>query len=150
MKKQLFTIIFIILLCTITYAQLDYGFNPNSGDAGLDAILGNLNIEAKADLAGFKAELSITYQVPIPKIDYLMVTISMQPAEVYFLLEIVTIAGKSVDEAIPVYQNNKEKGWGFIAKQLGIKPGSPEFKQLKAGTSNKLEKTKGKNKAKKK
>lgn len=150
MKKQSLTLIFIILFCNILSAQIDFGFNPNTGDAELDLTLGNLNIEAKADLDGFKVDLSVTYDVPVAKIDYLIITISMQPAEVFLLLEIVTIADSNIDDAVPVYQNNKDKGWGFIAKQLGIKPGSAEFKELKARTSNKLEKTKGKNKAKKK
>ena len=31
------------------------------------------------------------------------------------------------------YRNNKGQGWGVIAKNLGIKPGSDEFHALKAG-----------------
>jgi len=150
MKKQLFIMIFLILLSNIISAQIDFGLNPNTGDPELDLTLGNLNIEAKADLDGFKAELSITFDIPVAEIDYLIITISMEPAEVYLLLEIVTIADSTVDEAVPVYQENKDKGWGFIAKQLGIKPGSAEFKELTAGASNKLEKTKAKGKTKNK
>jgi hypothetical protein len=32
-----------------------------------------------------------------------------------------------------VYKQSKGKGWGVIAKELGIKPGSPEFHALKRG-----------------
>jgi hypothetical protein len=31
------------------------------------------------------------------------------------------------------YLSNPGKGWGVIAKSLGIKPGSKEFKSLKSG-----------------
>jgi len=32
-----------------------------------------------------------------------------------------------------LYQGRKGNGWGVLAKQLGIKPGSDAFKALKAG-----------------
>jgi hypothetical protein len=31
------------------------------------------------------------------------------------------------------YKAGKKKGWGALAKSLGIKPGSPEFHALKRG-----------------
>lgn len=31
------------------------------------------------------------------------------------------------------YQRNRGKGWGNLALELGIKPGSPEFHALKRG-----------------
>jgi hypothetical protein len=34
---------------------------------------------------------------------------------------------------VPTYQASKGKGWGVIAKELGIKPGSPAFHALKEG-----------------
>jgi hypothetical protein len=36
-----------------------------------------------------------------------------------------------LDELLTVYSKHKSNGWGVIAKQLGIKPGSAEFHQLK-------------------
>jgi len=32
---------------------------------------------------------------------------------------------------IDSYRKNKSKGWGALARDLGIKPGSKEFKALK-------------------
>ncbi len=37
------------------------------------------------------------------------------------------------ERVIDVYQSGKGKGWGVIAKELGIKPGSREFHALKRG-----------------
>jgi hypothetical protein len=37
------------------------------------------------------------------------------------------------EKVMQVYTPNKKKGWGAIAKELGIKPGSAEFHALKAG-----------------
>lgn len=45
--------------------------------------------------------------------------------------EISILCGRPVDRVVVVYQKHKNKGWGYIAKQLGIKPGSAKFKALK-------------------
>ncbi len=37
------------------------------------------------------------------------------------------------EKVVQVYQGDRGKGWGVIAKSLGIKPGSPEFHALKRG-----------------
>jgi len=50
---------------------------------------------------------------------------------VYMALEVGSITGKPVVEIANVYSVKKDKGWGVIAKELGIKPGSPEFHRLK-------------------
>ncbi len=43
------------------------------------------------------------------------------------------MASTPYERVVQVYQGNKGKGWGVIAKSLGIKPGSPEFHALKRG-----------------
>jgi hypothetical protein len=47
---------------------------------------------------------------------------------------------------VDVYKKNRGKGWGVIAKSLGIKPGSPEFHALKRGDDLYTHKEKGKGK----
>jgi hypothetical protein len=37
------------------------------------------------------------------------------------------------ERVLAVYKPNRKKGWGAIAKELGIKPGSAEFHALKNG-----------------
>ena len=37
------------------------------------------------------------------------------------------------EAVIKVYQSGKGRGWGELAKDLGIKPGSAEFHALKRG-----------------
>ena len=71
----------------------------------------------------------------------------MEPAEIYFALELSKLSSRSIDQVVEIYEVNKDKGWGFIAKELGIKPGSPEFHSLKEQTKNKG--AKGKSKSKK-
>ena len=66
----------------------------------------------------------------------------MEPGEVYIALEISKISKRPLDEILSVYKKDKTKGWGYIAKSVGIKPGSPEFHQMKNNTG--IAKNKGK------
>ena len=96
------------------------------------------------DFGAFKTDLNLSYNISEKRIDYLSVSVKMEPAEIYLTLELSKISGKPVDDVVEIYKVHKNKGWGYIAKQLGIKPGSPEFHKLKENTKNKG--SKGKNK----
>jgi hypothetical protein len=52
----------------------------------------------------------------------------MAPADVYMAPAVAKISGKPVVEVVQNYKSNNGKGWGVIAKNLGIKPGLKEFK----------------------
>jgi hypothetical protein len=58
------------------------------------------------------------------------------------ILELAKILKKPVDDVFTVYKSNRGKGWGAISKELGIKPGSPEFHALKNSAGNKAQKGK--------
>ena len=70
-------------------------------------------------------------------------SVGMVAGEIYLALEISNLSGTSIDEIIALYSENKGKGWGYIAKQAGIKPGSDEFHRLKNNASDKKNKSKG-------
>ena len=147
-KKRLCIVglIVLIILPTFVCAALDF----NTGDAEFDLTLKEINLEAEADIEGFKADISLTYNISQNKLEYLFVEIEMEPADVYMTLELAKITDNSVDDVVNVYKENRGKGWGVIAKELGIKPGSDEFKALKNKSSNKLKEGKGKGQQKKK
>ncbi len=108
-----------------------------------------MNTDAKGNLSAFKADLSLSYNVSEKEIDRLHVSVKMEPAEIFLALELTKISKRSIEDVVEMYTAHKEKGWGFIAKQLGIKPGSPEFHTLKGNTKSKGQK-KGAQKKKKK
>ena len=107
-------------------------FSFNTGDASLDVTLNSLNVQASADVGPFTAELSASFGVAQPQIKVWMAEERLQPAEVYLVLELGRIASRPPASVIAVYRVNKKKGWGAVAKALGIRPGSPEFKALKS------------------
>ena len=139
--KKVSTIFFALLFCLISNAQVQY----NTGDAELDSDLSSINADARLDFGAFKSNLTISYNIAERKIDHLSVSVGMEPAEIYFALELSNISGQSIDRVVEIYKVDKDKGWGFIAKELGIKPGSSEFHNLKKNTKNKSTKGKSKN-----
>ena len=48
-------------------------------------------------------------------------------------LRVGQVASQPVEAVVKEYKSNKGQGWGVIAKDLGIKPGSKEFHELKKG-----------------
>ena len=135
------------LVCLSMLAIAQFPFK--TGSVELDADLNRINTEAKLDFSAFKSELSVSFNIEAKRIEYFRTTVKMEPAEIFFALQIARISNKSADDVVNVYTDNKDKGWGYIAKQMGIKPGSPEFHQLKEKTKNKGSKKKNPKKANK-
>lgn len=140
MKKTLFTL--LILASFPTFGQISF----NTGDASFDAELNTINKEATNDLATFKNDLSKEFGVTIAKIDGLLK--EMKPAEALLSIKISTVAEIPLEKVVESYKVNKDKGWGHIAKELGIKPGSAEFHALKGKKNNKVNSNNGNSKAK--
>jgi hypothetical protein len=100
--------------------------------AGLDDFLANVNIQARADLPGFSAKISTQFGVPLPKVQAVVQTVR-EPADAFMVFQLGQMSGKQPERVMEVYGPGKGKGWGVIAKELGIKPGSTEFHALKSG-----------------
>lgn len=123
---------------------------------GLDAFLSNLNIQAKADINGFSAKLSAQFGVPEVQVRTVISTVT-EPSDAFMCLQLGQWTNKPTEQVVSVYKANQGKGWGVIAKSMGIKPGSAEFHALKSGDltfggqssnapSEKTSKSKGKGK----
>jgi len=143
MKKNVI-VSFLIFSSLISFAQ----FSFKTGSQELDANLNEMNTYAKVDFGAFKTELSASFNVKEQKINFLRTSVKMEPAEIYFALELSRLSHKSIDQVVEVYKVNRDKGWGYVAKQLGIKPGSSEFHQLKERTKSKGAQGKAKGKDK--
>lgn len=132
---------------TICNSQ-NFTLGAKSEDAELDASLNEINIKAKNDIVTFKKELAAEYNIVESKINN-MLDQNMSPADVFMTVQVANIVKKDPDVVVTSYNKNKNKGWGAIAKDLGIKPGSAEFHALKGKAKNKKDKGgKGNGKAK--
>lgn len=123
--------LFIVLFGCILFAASGWAGFLLTGDTDLNSALSVLNASATLNYAEFKAEIRLGYNITEAKIDYLSTVVKMQPADIYMTVELAFITKKPLDQVVIVYQNHKDKGWGRIAQELGIKPGSKEFKDLK-------------------
>ena len=103
-----------------------------AAQGGLDSFLDHLNIQARADINGFSFKLSTQFGVPLPQVQAVIKAVD-QPADAFMCFQLGQMTGKPSEAVAGVYQGQKGKGWGVIAKSLGIKPGSREFHALKRG-----------------
>jgi hypothetical protein len=108
---------------------------PAQASSDLDGFISNLNIQAQADLGAFKVRLSTQFGVPVPRVEAIMASVRT-PGDAYMCFRVGQVASQPVEVVTKEYQTNKGKGWGKIAKNLGIKPGSKEFHALKKGDFN--------------
>lgn len=129
--RHLLSIFILFIGVQFTQAQLSF----KTGDASLEAELNLLNDEAKKDLSSFKEQIVADFGVTKQTVQDLLDK-ALEPAEIILSGRIADIAGKSMEDVVSSYEKNKDKGWGQVAKDMGIKPGSPEFHALK-GKSNK-------------
>ena len=118
--------IMILSLCTLLLSLTSAAW------ASLDGFMANLNIQARADLPGFKAGISAQFGVPLPQVELVFAKVAA-PADVFMTFQLGQMTNKPAPVVLQSYQGNRTKGWGVIAKELGIKPGSAQFHALKNG-----------------
>lgn len=121
MKKMLF---FLLALAFSASAALAAG--------GLDGFLSNLNVQARADMTGFAGRLSAQFGVPGVQVSATLGTVR-EPADAFMIYQLGQMSHQPYERVLQTYQANQGKGWGVMAKSLGIKPGSAEFHALKRG-----------------
>ena len=93
----------------------------------------DFNIRAEADRDGFRAQLSTRFKIGSAQVKVVLGNVD-SPADAYMVLRLGEMSSKPVDYVLNKYKTNKGKGWGVLAKSLGIKPGSQEFHALKDGS----------------
>jgi len=105
---------------------------PLAAFASLDDFLNSVNVQARVDLPGFSAKVSTQFGVPVAQVQAVLQSVP-QPADAFMVFQLGQFAKVPSDRVMEVYKPSKKKGWGAIAKELGIKPGSAEFHALKSG-----------------
>ena len=99
---------------------------------GLEDFLSHVNVQARVDLPGFSAKISNQFGVPEVQVQAVLKTVR-EPADAFMVFQLGQMSGRAPERVMEVYGPNKSKGWGVIAKELGIKPGSADFHALKNG-----------------
>jgi len=121
-----FTVARVLVLALVLIA-------PSAASAAaLGDFLDEVDIRASKDFGAFKADLSVTFNVSEGKVNGMLEVMS-KASDVYMCLRVGELAHQPIDRVINEYQRHRGQGWGVIAKNLGIKPGSDEFHALKSG-----------------
>ena len=110
-------------------------------------ILLGWGIATSGPLTGFRARLAARFKIGDAQINTVLSHVE-KPAEAYMILRLGEMSKQTTDYVIKEYKSHKGKGWGELAKSLGIKPGSKEFHALKQGSDLYDDRDKGKDKAK--
>ena len=141
LQKMLFmvSVVFLLVSSAVVVAAGDFDW------------IRDLNIRAEADPSGFRARLAARFKIGDAQINAVLSNVE-RPADAYMVFRFGEISAKPTDYVIEKYRSKKGKGWGALAKSLGIKPGSKEFHALKRGNDiyddNDKDKGKGKGKGK--
>jgi hypothetical protein len=121
--RKVFAIVQCVLILVVTVSM---------AFAGDFDWLKDLNIRAQADPSGFKAQLEARFKIGNAEVQTVMGNVK-EPADAYMVFRLSEMSGKPVNVVENRYRAEQGRGWGNLAKSLGIKPGSPEFHALKAG-----------------
>jgi len=131
--KPLIVLFICTLFVQISYAQeIKFGFD----DSVFEQELIELNASAKLNIPSFYTDMSIEFGIEKPELRK-AAAIGMQPGEIYLAAGMAKTTGKSFPEVVKNWEKNKGKGWGVIANNMNIKPGSEEFKALKGKVKDK-------------
>ena len=107
----------------------------------------DFNIRAELDPSGFKARLATRFQVGALEINTVLSNVD-RPSDAYMVLRLGEMSRQPVNQVMERYTAEKRKGWGVLARSLGIKPGSREFHALKRGQDLYSDRQGGKSKGK--
>ena len=105
---------------------------PVCAHADLDGFLSGLNSQAHNDMNDYNVRLSVQFGVPLSQVQSLVRSAAM-PGDAFMCLQLAQMTRLPADRVLQTYKVNRGKGWGVVAKELGIKPGSAEFHALKRG-----------------
>jgi len=141
LQKVLFVVpvVFLLVLSAVVAAAGDFDW------------MRDLNTRAEADLSGFRARLAARFNIGDAQVKVVLSNVE-RPADAYMILRFGEMSARPIDYVMERYRADKGKGWGVLAKSLGIKPGSKEFHALKRGHDiydyNGKDRDKGKDKGK--
>ncbi|HCY75893.1 MAG TPA: hypothetical protein DHV28_08215 [Ignavibacteriales bacterium] len=114
----------------------------NTGDTDIDQYLNEVNSYAQSEYNFFKKDLSLKFGISTRDVDKYVYDNNVRPADLYYACAVSSVSNRNVGDVIVLYKD--KKGWGAVAQELGIKPGSKEFHRLKSKSISGIGKVKSK------
>lgn len=120
-KTALAVVVLFFITCFAAFAYAD-----------LASFLSELNAQAQENLNNYSEKLGNQFGFPLQQVRDIIDAVDY-PADAFMVLQLGQMTNKEPERVMEQYERNKGKGWGVIAQELGIKPGSDEFHALKDG-----------------
>lgn len=120
LKKSFLTLCSVVMLSTSALVAADFDW------------MANLNLRSDSDPYRYKSGLASRFGTPESQLSIILKSVGA-PADAYMVLRLAELSGKHPEYVLRQYTTKKHQGWGVLAKDLGIKPGSAGFKALKGG-----------------
>lgn len=120
----------IIRLCIVIGLLL--GTMEGSAHADINIFINGLNDRAYRTPMDYNYQLSNQFGLPQPQVASLLRSVAV-PGDAFMVLQLARMLGLPYERVLHTYNADRGRGWGNIAKDLGIKPGSAEFHALKNG-----------------
>lgn len=108
-------------------------WDPRSGDGWVDRQLDDINRYGTHYREPFVDEMVRYYGAPRALVNELLVSRRWAPGDIYYACSIAQIVGQPCRTVVELWDREHGDGWGVLAEELGIKPGSAEFHRLKRG-----------------
>ena len=110
----------------------------STGDRKLDSTLESINVLARSDPDGFIEQLSSRYNIFGSEIRQAKETYGLGAADTFMATALAKATHRPVVAVAEEYNRNQGEGWGVLAKDMGIKPGSRAFHQMKRNARGSL------------
>ena len=109
MNKTAIVALFALMFFAAGWAtDTNAAYRPKTGDASLDVTLGDLNIYTEGNsISDFMKNVSVSYNIPRVRVEYLIYEIKMAPADVIMAALIAELLGIHVDVVVDKYKTHK-------------------------------------------
>jgi hypothetical protein len=126
----------IFIIVTLIYSTIIFGQDADkvssTGDRDIDNAISDINDRAKKDYDGFKNDMSSQFGLSSGEVDRYVKQDKIEPGDIFYGSVMARSTNRSVSDVMNRYKNTR--GWGKLAKDLGIQPGSEQFHNLKKNT----------------
>ncbi len=99
--------------------QASFFLVVTAASAGDFEWLRDLNIKAKVDASGFKTTLGTRFKIGDVQIKAVLSKVD-RPADAYMVLRLGEMSNQPIKDVLREYKKSRGKGWGVVAKGLGI------------------------------
>jgi len=93
-------------------------------------VVSDVNAFFKLHRDDFRLQVAAEFGVPVTRVDRLVATLG-SAGDAYLCLQVSRDSGRDLNEVSHTWQRHHKRGWGAIAQEFGIKPGSDAFQKLK-------------------